>query len=129
MSDEPLRIVTLDDDTTPTSPGYACVRGVHASPDAPCVDFTVRDGDEIVFENLGFGEGGYGEVAADKEIIEICEHTTGEVVDRFEIDFEAGHVYTVFAVGYTNPEIAPGNAVENASFALGITEDATPGER
>lgn len=129
VSDEPLRIVTLEDDTTPTSPGHARVRGVHASVDAPCVDFTVRDGEGAVFEDLGFGDGGYGEVSADEEAIEIRESETGEVVERFEIYFEAGRIYTVFAVGYVDPGNAPENAVDNASLRLGITEDATPGER
>lgn len=129
VSDEPLRIVTLADDTTPTSPGHARIRGVHASVDAPGVNFTVRDGEGVIVENLGFGEGGYGEVSADEEVIEIREHGTGEVVERFEIELEAGHVYTVFAVGYLDPENAPEAAVENASLRLGITEDANPGER
>lgn len=129
VSDEPLRIVTLEDDTTPTPPGHARVRGVHASVDAPCVDFTVRGGDGIVFEDLGFGEGGYGEVSTDEEAIEIREQATGEVIERFEIGFEAGHVYTVFVVGYVDPANAPENAAENTSLRLGITEDASPGER
>ncbi|WP_245998628.1 DUF4397 domain-containing protein [Halalkalicoccus subterraneus] len=129
VSDEPLRLVTLEDDTTPTSPGHARVRGVHASVDAPPVDFTVGDGEGVIFEDLGFGEEGYGEVSADEAVIEIREHGTGEVVERFEINFEAGTVYTVFAVGYLDPENAPEIAVENASLRLAITEDASPGER
>jgi Domain of unknown function (DUF4397) len=128
-SDEPLRIVPFEDDTTPTSSGHARVRGIHASVDAPRVDFTVRNGEETIFENLGFGEGNYGEVAADATVLEIRESATGEIIERFEIGFEAGAVYTVFALGYVDPTTAPENAVENASFALGITEDAVPGER
>ncbi|MCH7661898.1 MAG: DUF4397 domain-containing protein, partial [Euryarchaeota archaeon] len=60
---------------------------------------------------------------------EIRECASGDLVERFEIDFEAGYVYTVFVVGYVDPERAPENAVENASLRLGITEDAVPGER
>ncbi|ELY41761.1 hypothetical protein C497_00700, partial [Halalkalicoccus jeotgali B3] len=123
-SDEPLRIVSFEDDTTPTSSGHARLRGIHASVDAPRVDVTVRNGEETVFENLGFGEGDYGEVAADETVLEIRESATGEIVERFEIGFEAGAVYTVFALGYVDPTTAPESAVENASFALGITEDA-----
>ena len=128
VSDEPLRIVNLEDDTSPTTEGHARIRGVHASPDAPPVDFTTSDG-ERVFGNLGFGEGSDGEIEMEEEVIEIRECASGDLVERFEIDFEAGYVYTVFVVGYVEPERAPENAVENASLRLGITEDAVPGER
>lgn len=128
VSDEPLRIVNLEDDISQTTEGHARVRGVHASPDAPAVDFTTSDG-ETVFENLGFGEGEYGEIPANEEVIEIRECASGSVIERFEIGFEAGHVYTVFAVGYVDSDNAPRDAVENASLRIGITEDATPGER
>lgn len=128
VSDEPLRIVNLEDDTSPTTEGHARIRGIHASPDAPPIDFTTPD-EERVFGNLGFGEGIYGEIETEEEVIEIRECASGDLVERFEIDFEAGHVYTVFVVGYVDPERAPENAVENASLRLGITEDAVPGER
>lgn len=128
VSDEPLRIVNLKDDTSPTAPGHARVRGVHASPDAPPVDFTVEDGDEAVFGNLGFGEGEYGELSVEEEVIEIRECASGAVVERFAIDFEAGHSYSVFVVGYVDTANAPEEAVDNAALALAITEDAVPGE-
>lgn len=129
VSDEPLRIITLEDDTSPTTPGHARVRGVHASPDAPAVDVTVDDGEEVVVEDLGFGEGDYGEIPAEEDVIEIRGSESDEILSRFETGFEAGRVYTVFTIGYVDPGNAPDNAVENASFALGITEDAEPGER
>jgi hypothetical protein len=128
ISGEPLRIVTVEDDISPTAAGHARVRGVHASPDASPVDFTTSDGD-AVFGNLGFGEGEYGEISAEEEMIEIRECASGDLIERFEIDFEAGRSYSVFVVGYVDPENAPEDAVENASLRLGITEDAAPGEK
>ncbi|KYH24640.1 hypothetical protein HAPAU_36230 [Halalkalicoccus paucihalophilus] len=68
-------------------------------------------------------------MAADETVLKIRESATGEIVERFEIGFEARAVYTVFALGYVDPTTTPENAVENASFALGITENAVPGER
>ncbi|MEM4781904.1 MAG: DUF4397 domain-containing protein, partial [Halalkalicoccus sp.] len=126
VSDEPLRIVTFEDDAEPTESGHARVRGIHASPDAPAVDLTV-DGESLV-GNLGFGEAEYGEVSVDGEVLEVRECASGRILERFEIGLEAGHVYTVFVVGYVDPENAPESAVENAALRLGITEDVVPGE-
>lgn len=127
ISDEPLRIVTSEDDTEPTEPGHARVRAIHASPDAPAVDVTV-DGEPVVGD-LGFGEGENADVPVDGELLEVRECATGSIVERFAIDLEAGYAYTVFVIGYVDPGSAPEAAVENAALRIGITEDAVPGER
>lgn len=127
VSDEPLRITTLEDDASPTRRGHSRVRGVNAAPDAPDVDFTVDGGERTLLDGLPFGEAGSVEVSADREVIETREDD-GAFAERFAIDLEAGHVYTVFTVGYVDEANAPEAAVDNASFALAITEDAAPGE-
>lgn len=127
-SDERLRITTFEDDTSPTRRGHARVRGVNASPDAPEIDFTVDDGERTLVGGLPFGKAGFAEVPADQGVIETRADDDGAFAERFAIDLEAGHAYTAFAVGYVDEANTPEAAVDNASFALAITEDAAPGE-
>lgn len=125
-SERPLRIVTLDDDNGPTGEGAARIRAVHASPDAPAVDVLVEG--EALAEGLDFGESGSAEIPAGEAVAEVRDTDRDERIARFALEPEAGTVYTGFGVGYLDPSNAPENG-EEISFALAVTEDATPGER
>lgn len=127
-SDRPLELVTLEDDNGPTEPGAARIRGVHASPDAPAIDVVTDDG-EVLAEDLEFGEAAYASIPAGKRVIGVREAGAEEPLARFEIEPKAGRVYSAFAIGYLNPEDAPGDAPDGLSFSLGLTEDAAPGEQ
>lgn len=128
MSNEPLRLVSLEDDNSPTAEGRARVRAVHAAPDAPSVDVATEDG-ATVAEGLEFGEAATVEIPAGDSVAAVSKAGAEETVARFPIEPEAGHVYTAYGVGYLDPENVPESAPDDRSFALAITEDAAPGER
>lgn len=128
LSDEPLQIVTFNDNITPTEPDHARVRSVHASPDAPDLDITTDDGETMLADGLAFSTAENASLPAGEQIIAIRTADSGDIIARFSITAEAGHVYTAFATKYVEPETAPDAAVEDASFVLAITEDAVPGE-
>ncbi len=122
----PFTVDVLEDDNSMTAVGEARVRAVHASPDAPDVDITVGEG-EPLFENVGFGESGYVEVPAGEYTLEIRvaqDDADGDVVTTFDLDAEAGTVYTAFAVGYVEPDEAPADE----PFDVVAVVDAEPGE-
>ncbi|KDE59093.1 hypothetical protein EL22_24565 [Halostagnicola sp. A56] len=119
---QPFEVAVLEDDRS--SPGEdACVRLVHASPDAPAVDVTVGDGETVLFEDVGFGETATAEVAPGEYTLEVRPATSnndGEVVGTFDIDPAAGNVYSAFAVGYLEPADAPADE----AFDLEVVVDA-----
>lgn len=121
-----LGMSQFDDDNSPTEEGAARIRAVHAAPDTPAVD-VVMDGERLI-EGVEFGEESSTEIPADEGIIGINEAGDDETFARFEIEPDAGSVYTGFGVGYLEPEEAPEDA-EAIPFSLAIAEDAAPGER
>src|SRR6056297_1683611 len=102
----------LEDDVS--DPGdNARVRLVHASPDAPAVDVTVGDGETVLFEGAAFGDAATTEVPGGDYTLEVrpaTETNDGDVVATFDVAPEAGSVYTAFAVGYLEPDMAPADA-------------------
>ena len=80
----------------------ARVRIVHASPDAPAVDVAVKGGDVLV-ENLAFPEASdYLSVPAASYDLEVRPTGTTDVaLDLPGVAFEAGMVYSIYAVGQT----------------------------
>ena len=106
---QPFEPVVLEDDLS--DPGEdARVRLVHASPDAPAVDVTVGDGETVLVEDAAFGDAAAVEVAPDAYTLEVrpaTEDNDGDVVATFDVEPEAGTVYSAFAVGYLEPDAAP----------------------
>lgn len=127
VSDAPFDLVALHEDHGETEEGHARVKVVHASPDAATVDVAIEDG-EAVGEGLAFGESVTTEVRAGEGVLSVRE-SEGGMSERFEVDLEPGRVYTVFAVGYLEPENAPEDAPDDLSFMLAVTQSAAPGER
>jgi hypothetical protein len=127
VSDAPFDLVALHEDHGETEADHARVKAVHASPDAETVDVAIEDG-ETVGEGLAFGESVTSEVRAGEGVLTV-RGSEGGMSERFEIDLEPGHVYTVFAIGYLEPESAPEDAPDDLSFMLAITQSAEPGER
>lgn len=80
--------------------GYARVRVVHTSPDAPAVDVAVKGG-PVLFQNLPFPRAGqYLVVPAGQYDLEVRVAGTGTVALELPgVVLESGKTYTVFAVG------------------------------
>jgi LPXTG-motif cell wall-anchored protein len=94
---EPL--VLVDNNSTPAA-GFAHVRFVHASPDAPAVDIAVKDG-PVLFSDVKFKEvGDYLSVAAGTYDLEVRLAGTDTVALAVPgVMLVDGTVYTVFAMG------------------------------
>jgi hypothetical protein len=94
---EPL--VLVDNNATPAA-GFAHVRFVHASPDAPAVDIAVKGG-PVLFSNVRFKEGDeYISVAATTYDLEVrLEGTDTVVLDVPGVKLADRSVYTIFAMG------------------------------
>jgi hypothetical protein len=96
--------VNLSDVGTEDEP-MARVRVVHASPDAPAVDVAVKGGD-VLIENLAFPEASdYLSVPAGSYDLEVRPTGTSDVaLDLPGVSFDAGMVYTIYAIGQTADE-------------------------
>jgi hypothetical protein len=94
---EPL--VLVDNNATPAV-GFAHVRFVHASPDAPAVDIAVKDG-PVLFSGIRFKEvGDYLSVPAMKYDLEVrLAETETVVLDVPGVALADRSVYTIFAMG------------------------------
>jgi hypothetical protein len=90
----------LVEDRLAPAEGMARVRIVHASPDAPAVDVALKGG-PVLFRNLAFNQlSGYGVVPEAVYNLEVRPTGTTSVALRLDgVAFEAGKVYSVFAVG------------------------------
>lgn len=128
------------------------VRVVHASPDAPNVDIYVADSPSTVFEDLEFtvpsgyvavqagtvsldvfpaGEGPEkeelepdGEATEDETIEPDADDADDpEPVATFDLDVEAGQGYTVYAIGYLEPQDDQDNAFDVVTLVDATTED------
>ncbi|MEZ0322117.1 MAG: DUF4397 domain-containing protein [Thermus sp.] len=80
--------------------GYARVRVVHASPDAPAVDVAVKGG-PVLFQNLPFPQAAlYTAVPAGTYDLEVrIAGTTTVALALPGVKLESGKIYTIFAVG------------------------------
>ncbi|TBH21568.1 DUF4397 domain-containing protein [Thermus thermamylovorans] len=80
--------------------GFARVRVVHTSPDAPAVDVAVRGG-PVLFSNLPFPRASqYLVVPAGRYDLEVrVAGTTTVALELPGVNLESGKTYTVFAVG------------------------------
>ena len=80
----------------------ARVRVVHASPDAPAVDVAVKGGD-VLIEDLAFPDvSNYLSVPATSYDLEVRPTGTTDVaLDLPGVAFDAGMVYTIYAIGQT----------------------------
>ncbi len=108
-TNEPITVELFEDDLSDPE-SEARVRLIHASPDAPEVDITIDDGEEVLFESVAFGEAEAVEVEPDEYTLEVrpaTDENDGDIVGEFEISPEEGAVYSAFAVGYLEPEAAP----------------------
>lgn len=116
--------VSLFEDTNRADLGddEARERAIHASPDAPAVDVTVDDGALTLFEDVAFGEASdYAVVPADSYEVEVRPADGCEAVFETDVTLDGGTTYTVFAVGYLDPENAP----TDEAFGLMPALDAT----
>jgi hypothetical protein len=98
-------IILVDDNSAPAA-GNARVRVFHGSPDTPAVDIAVTGG-PVLFANAPFQASATGEVPGGTYDLEARVAGT-QIVGLYipGVTFEAGKVYTVFAIG----ELADGAA-------------------
>jgi hypothetical protein len=112
----------LEDDNSPTRDGRARARLINASEDS--LSLTVReDGGTILFTLVRYDEPGdyvYVDVVAATYNLTVTPQAGEMTPIEFEgIEFEAGNVYTLFAVGRIDGE--------GEEFDLVVSVDATPG--
>ena len=95
-----ISALPLPDDNNPPPAGKAKVRFVHASPDAPPVDITVRDGPTL-FPNVAFKSvAGYVPVDADSYTLQVRPAgTTNVALTVPNVVLQAGQVVTIFGTG------------------------------
>jgi len=93
-------LVIVDDLTSPAS-GFAHVRFIHLSPDAPAVDITTTDG-SVVFGNYEFkAYSDFTPLPAGSYDLQVRLAGTDTVVlDLSGIAVSDGSIYTVFAKGF-----------------------------
>lgn len=127
ISDSPFDLVVIRDDHTETEQGHARLQASHAVPDAPMIDVTMENGTTVA-EELEFGDSNRTEVPAEESILVVRASDGSGMEERFEVDPTPGHVYSVFSIGYVDPENAPEAAPDDMSLMLAVTEDAAPGE-
>lgn len=92
-------LVLVDDNTI--DPLNARVRFVHASPDAPAVDIFAAGGATPIWDAVTFGNsGGYRTIPGGSYNLEVRLDAGGGLALSIPgVTFDAGKVYTVFAVG------------------------------
>ncbi len=103
------------DDIRAPDLGYAAVRFVHLSPNAPIVDIAVLGG-PVLFSDVTFKSATtYIQVPAGTYNLGVKVAGTGTVVLKAPASFEAASVYTVFAeglVGGKDPLLALGALIQ-----------------
>ena len=80
----------------------AQVRVVHFSADTPAVDVLTQDGANKVVDNLAYpNASGYLTLAPGSYDLKVCAHADNTVcpLDPGALDLQAGHSYSVFAIG------------------------------
>jgi hypothetical protein len=89
-------------DTPSPRDGKTQVRVVHFSADTPAVDVLTQDGSAKVVENLAYPDPtSYLTLAAGSYDLKVCAAADNSVcpLDPPALDLEAGHSYSVFAIG------------------------------
>jgi hypothetical protein len=107
MSTDTGFTVSVYEDTNgaTTSDGDARIRAIHASPDAPPIDVTVKNGAVTLFNGFSFGESSdYTIVSAGEHKIEIRLTSSEKIVFKAVLTLDEGGTYTVFAEGYSTGE-------------------------
>lgn len=97
--------LALYEDNNGATPRNSRVRLVHASPDAPTVDVTVKNG-PVLYRNVSFGEsGGYRRVAPGDYTLEVRvagagKPGSGPVAAEFDVSVPEDVNATVYAVNF-----------------------------
>lgn len=125
QSERPLQLLTLSDDYSDTQEGMARMQTVHASPDAPTFDIRTDDGEQVV-SGLSFGDAAMSGISAGEHIVGVYTSEDDDPLFRFEVPFEEGTFYTVYAVGYVDLSNAPSSVPDDFSFALGVSGGSEP---
>ncbi|WP_410766973.1 DUF4397 domain-containing protein [Haloferax sp. DFSO60] len=100
-----ISAVVLEDNEEPASDSQAKVRFGHFSSDAPAVDITLANGDDLA-SNLEFSEvSGYEVLDAGVYSIDINDAQNQEAVASLtDVELMGDQVYSVFVIGYVAPQ-------------------------
>jgi hypothetical protein len=117
--------VAFEDTALTPVENESAVRIIHLSPDAPTVDVTAADGDDVLANNVSFQNASdYVTVPTGNYSVEIraaTEDNDGPIVTTANVSLEGGTAYSALAVGYLTPDEAPADT----PFEIVLTEDAT----
>ena len=98
-----MEVLATEDDLSDPADGKIKIRFVHLSPDAPSLDFEIREGadDPLFLSDRAFKEitdfvSVEGELAY---TVNFIEHSSGDVLHTFEFTPEDGMIYTVWVKG------------------------------
>jgi hypothetical protein len=124
----------LVDNLTPPAAGKVHVRFVHASPDAPAVDITTKDGTKV-FSNVAFGKSvDFTPLPAGTYDLQARVAGTENVaLDLPGVNLPDGAILTVVAEGFAGGsepklgvQVISYSAMEAAPTALPVTGGETP---
>jgi hypothetical protein len=128
LTEDSFEVLVLEDND------LAQVRLLHAVPDAPAVDVTTGEGDEMetLFDGVEFGEAtDYVTVAAGQYTLTVrpdTEDDDGDAVADVDVYVAPGGVYTVVARGFLSEDAPEGAALtvdalpDVATAGLGISD-------
>ncbi|WP_336001769.1 DUF4397 domain-containing protein [Halorientalis halophila] len=112
-AEEPFRPVLLLDGAAEPDSNESLVRLAHLVPDAPAVDVTVAETNTTLFENVSFGNSSdYEAVPAGDYTLEVRPadaEADADPVATVNVTLDNATAVTAFAVGYLDPEAAPGD--------------------
>ncbi|MFC7044220.1 DUF4397 domain-containing protein [Halobacteriaceae archaeon GCM10025711] len=112
------------DDAEQPAEGEVAGRVVHLSPDAPAVDVVNEETGDVLVENVSFRNASdYVTVPAGDYTLGVRPTGNDTSVATFDVSLDEQTAYTAFAVGYLDPESAPGDE----PFDLVLVEDRTTG--
>ncbi|WP_224450067.1 DUF4397 domain-containing protein [Haloprofundus salilacus] len=99
--------------------GSARLRFVNAAPDSSGLQVVAADGDETVFDGVGYGRAATTTLSAGMHQLEVRPADGGDAVTTTEVRLDSRGVYSAFGMGYVDPSDAP----TDAPFEVTLTED------
>ncbi|WP_224336676.1 DUF4397 domain-containing protein [Haloprofundus halobius] len=118
-TDRPLNFRLYEEDLSLPDEGDARLQFINAAPDTTGLRVVAADGDETVFDDVGYGEASTTTLSADTRSIEVQATDGGDTVTTTELTLDDRGVYTAFGMGYVAPDDAP----TDAPFEVTLAED------
>lgn len=104
---KPFTIPKFADTVEPSGGDTALLRLIHASPDAPGLDVSVKGDDGLLFDQVTFSNrSDYAELPSGDHTLVVrrtSDANDGKVYGEFDVSLQAGTVNSSFAIGYLSP--------------------------